>query len=74
MPALLPVQVGEYPYRKSLLELEENSCRWPVGEPRQKGFFFCGRPEADLAHGRPYCPACAGGTNRVQATGFYGGQ
>jgi GcrA cell cycle regulator len=38
--------------RKTLLDLESNDCRWPVGEPRQPDFHFCGKPHAP---GRPYC-------------------
>lgn len=37
---------------KSLLELEANECRWPLGDPRQEGFHFCG---AQQVLGRPYC-------------------
>ena len=37
---------------KALLDLEANDCRWPIGEPRQPGFHFCGEPQAA---GRPYC-------------------
>jgi len=28
--------------RKTLLELNNHTCRWPVGNPGQAGFFFCG--------------------------------
>lgn len=28
--------------RKTLLELSSFTCRWPVGNPGQAGFFFCG--------------------------------
>ena len=28
---------------KQLEELDENSCKWPVGHPNQKDFYFCGR-------------------------------
>jgi GcrA cell cycle regulator len=38
----------------SLLELTEATCRWPVGEPGETGFAFCGA--APLA-GYPYCRA-----------------
>ena len=24
-------------------ELDENSCKWPIGHPDEKGFYFCGR-------------------------------
>lgn len=37
---------------KTLLELEANECRWPLGDPRQEGFHFCG---AQQVLGRPYC-------------------
>lgn len=37
---------------KSLIELDANDCRWPVGDPRQEGFHFCG---AQQVLGRPYC-------------------
>lgn len=39
----------------SLLELTNDTCRWPHGEPGRPGFFFCGEPGADLESGRPYC-------------------
>ena len=28
---------------KQLEELDENSCKWPIGHPDEKGFYFCGR-------------------------------
>ena len=28
---------------KQLEELDENSCKWPVGHPDEKEFYFCGR-------------------------------
>ena len=28
---------------KQLEELDENSCKWPVGHPNEKLFYFCGR-------------------------------
>lgn len=31
-----------YPNRKTLLELTDTCCRWPVGDPLEEGFFFCG--------------------------------
>jgi GcrA cell cycle regulator len=38
--------------RCSLLELDDATCRWPVGDPRTPEFYFCGgKPLA----GRPYC-------------------
>ena len=37
---------------KTLLDLEKSDCRWPIGEPRQPDFHFCG---ARQAVGHPYC-------------------
>ena len=28
---------------KQLEELDENSCKWPVGHPEEPSFYFCGR-------------------------------
>jgi len=34
------------------LTLSSNTCRWPIGDPTQADFHYCGhRPES----GRPYC-------------------
>jgi GcrA cell cycle regulator len=40
---------------KTLLELTNNTCRWPHGRPGTERFHFCGAPEADLERGIPYC-------------------
>jgi GcrA cell cycle regulator len=42
------------PVGKQLAQLERHHCRWPIGDPRQEGFHFCGRPPIP---GRPYCSA-----------------
>lgn len=36
----------------TLLELTEDTCRWPIGDPSQEGFLFCGAPPE---RGLPYC-------------------
>ncbi len=36
----------------SLVELKERMCRWPIGDPKEEGFKFCGGPSAE---GLPYC-------------------
>ena len=37
---------------KSLEELTEETCKWPIGHPNEEKFYFCGRkPEGDF----PYC-------------------
>ncbi len=28
---------------KQLEELDENSCKWPIGHPNEPNFYFCGR-------------------------------
>ena len=28
---------------KQLEELDDNSCKWPIGHPNEKTFYFCGR-------------------------------
>jgi GcrA cell cycle regulator len=40
--------------RATLLELTNESCRWPA--ERAGKIFFCGAAEADLQRGIPYCP------------------
>jgi GcrA cell cycle regulator len=41
--------------RRTLLELTNTTCRWPVGDPASPEFFFCGAPGADCDIGRSYC-------------------
>jgi GcrA cell cycle regulator len=62
VPALLPASPvlasdADIPLaqRRTLLTLENQHCRWPVGEVGEPGFFFCGHPSADVLDGRPYC-------------------
>jgi GcrA cell cycle regulator len=38
--------------RRTLLELTEATCRWPVGDPGSPDFFFCG---GQSLPGLPYC-------------------
>ncbi len=38
--------------RCSLLELGEDKCRWPIGDPGAPEFFFCGGKPIE---GLPYC-------------------
>jgi GcrA cell cycle regulator len=38
--------------RKTLLELTEKTCRWPVGDPGSQEFYFCGGEAVNEA---PYC-------------------
>lgn len=38
--------------RRTLLELTEDTCRWPIGDPGTADFFFCGGPAITSL---PYC-------------------
>ncbi len=45
----LDIPVAE---RKTLQDLEECSCRWPIGDPQSDEFHFCNRHKVP---GLPYC-------------------
>ncbi len=38
--------------RLSLLQLNENTCKWPIGDPLTADFYFCGQHSGE---GKPYC-------------------
>jgi len=38
--------------RRTILELTEETCRWPIGDPGGADFFFCG---GQTVTGLPYC-------------------
>jgi GcrA cell cycle regulator len=38
--------------RRTILELTEDTCRWPIGDPGSTEFFFCG---GQSLTGVPYC-------------------
>jgi GcrA cell cycle regulator len=42
--------------RKTLQQLTEGMCRWPIGDPQLADFHFCGRNKVT---GLPYCEAHA---------------
>ena len=44
-----PVESGD---RCSLLELAHGKCRWPINDPADEDFAFCGN---DAVAGMPYC-------------------
>ncbi|HRJ67693.1 MAG TPA: GcrA family cell cycle regulator, partial [Alphaproteobacteria bacterium] len=37
----------------ALIDLTERMCKWPIGDPRDADFTFCGR---GIRPGTPYCP------------------
>jgi GcrA cell cycle regulator len=51
-PAPRPVVVFDADATASLLTLTECGCRWPIGDPGEADFGFCGRPQAG---GGSYC-------------------
>ncbi len=38
--------------RATILQLNESTCKWPIGDPGSDDFYFCGRKSAP---GMPYC-------------------
>jgi len=47
-----PADPPEPVKRLSVLELDETTCKWPIGDPGLPGFHFCGRRSGE---GVPYC-------------------
>lgn len=55
LPRRLPVLedvVVPIPLKKSILELNEHTCRWPLGDPTEEAFSFCGHEPRESG---PYC-------------------
>ncbi len=42
---------------QDIMELKYDSCRWPIGNPGEDDFSYCGRKAGD---GKPYCEHHAG--------------
>lgn len=57
MPRDLPAAEIPIAQRCALMNLTNDTCRWPYGDPCKPDFFFCGALDADLENGRPYCRA-----------------
>ncbi|MFL2771507.1 MAG: GcrA family cell cycle regulator [Rhodospirillaceae bacterium] len=36
----------------TLADLNSQTCRWPIGDPKEEDFHFCGKP---IFQGKPYC-------------------
>lgn len=47
-----PELATEPSQRVALVDLKECMCRWPIGDPMEEGFHFCGR---NKEFGVPYC-------------------
>ena len=48
-PELIEIPLEQ---RKTLLQLTEKTCHWPVGDPGSTEFYFCG---GESANDQPYC-------------------
>ena len=48
-PELIEIPLEQ---RKTLLQLTDKTCRWPIGDPGSTEFFFCG---GENANEQPYC-------------------
>ncbi|MEM7742904.1 MAG: GcrA family cell cycle regulator [Pseudomonadota bacterium] len=46
------VEIQKFAKRISLLELTERTCKWPIGDPTDDDFAFCG---LQAVPGKPYC-------------------
>jgi GcrA cell cycle regulator len=53
-PGPMPVAAPSQP---KMAQGGARSCSWPVGDPKQAGFHFCG---GEAVPGRPYCTAHCG--------------
>ncbi|MBO7483816.1 MAG: global cell cycle regulator GcrA-like protein [Alphaproteobacteria bacterium] len=58
-----PIKVEPKPQKKAppkkpeivrLIDLKINTCRWPIGDPTDEDFHFCGE---QTVTGKPYCLA-----------------
>lgn len=50
-PAAAELFIPEHK-RLSLLQLNEHTCKWPIGDPLTKDFYFCGQHSLETG---PYC-------------------
>ena len=46
------VEIEKFAKKISLLELTERTCKWPIGDPTEDNFSFCGLAAVP---GKPYC-------------------
>jgi len=54
VPSPVKKAVAKQPKKKivKIEDLSMNSCRWPIGDPKEEGFHFCGK---ETYNGKPYC-------------------
>jgi GcrA cell cycle regulator len=46
VPVVMPALDAPEVLRVHLLDLREHMCRWPIGDPQDESFHFCGRQKA----------------------------
>lgn len=46
------VEIEKMARKLDLMSLTERTCKWPIGDPTEEDFHFCGLPSAA---GKPYC-------------------
>jgi len=46
------VEIEKMAKRLDLMSLTERTCKWPIGDPTEESFHFCGLPSVA---GKPYC-------------------
>jgi GcrA cell cycle regulator len=51
-PKPMKLEVYEGAKKLSIMELTENTCKWPIGDPATDDFYFCG---CKAEEGSPYC-------------------
>ena len=68
-PSPAPMVVFEVPATATILTLVEDSCRWPIGDPGEASFGFCGRPRLG---GGSYCQGHGPMALRTRASGMKG--
>lgn len=48
-----PAEAKQPPAKiRSVVDLSAHTCRWPIGDPKEATFHFCGAP---CIPGKPYC-------------------
>lgn len=54
-PMPLPVEEDgvDVTHLLGILQITEHTCKWPIGDPLEPGFGFCGEHSEE---GSPYCP------------------
>ena len=52
LPTPIESVVVPIPLRASILTLTERTCKWPIGDPTDETFCFCGHASREAA---PYC-------------------